>query len=467
MDEYTCLSGHEFTGWVAEQIRHGLRLVPLIGSGFSAASGILTGQEFVETLTWTVFRTVAPPEDQPNLQRIAPRDGWPNPPQRTEVERAQKWVEDNFKRVCKSCGLEVAMEHGFVRVLFPSPTTHPTPLESGLRRPLVPAILRNAQTDVDDAAVRELLRILRQENQMMDFLAPPDVSTNSEEYVVESAIRSLHEWRATLRFLARLKVANNRLHLGTVDRAVIDSFNTFITVARRPNLAHTMLCHLSQRSRVRLILTTNFDSLIEDAFREMGALMNVESVHLQDAHLPDPASIHQRNCVLKLHGERIETRADETLSTPPSEKDKKRFFHYIQGHYPEPDPSSGRFLPGLLIVLGYSGSDLRCIHLIKHLLDAEPRAKVLWVCHTQSALEHLYKLFDKQGYRIARRLEELRPILGSKDPHKGQARVVATVTDRTDLLLYELYQRLTLSLPPGGLSYEFAHAARDIRHASA
>jgi hypothetical protein len=65
------------------------------------------------------------------------------------------------------------MENGFVRVLFPSPTGYPAALDSTLRRPLVPAILRNDQTQVDDTAVRELLRLLRQEDQLRDFLAPP------------------------------------------------------------------------------------------------------------------------------------------------------------------------------------------------------------------------------------------------------------------------------------------------------
>jgi hypothetical protein len=230
MNEYTCLSGYEFTTWVADQIRHGLRLVPFIGSGFSAASGILTSQTFVETLTWMVFRCVAPADKQPDKRRLAPEDGWPNSPQGTELVKLRAWVAENFKKVCLSCGLEVAMENGFVRVLFPSPTGYPAALDSTLRRPLVPAILRNDQTQVDDTAVRELLRLLRQEDQLRDFLAPPDVSTSSEQYIIESAMRSLHDWRATLRFLARVKilrqVGNDRLQLGAIQPKVIDSFNS-------------------------------------------------------------------------------------------------------------------------------------------------------------------------------------------------------------------------------------------------
>ncbi len=36
-------------------------------------------------------------------------------------------------------------------------------------------------------------------------------------------------------------------------------------------------------------------------------------------------------------------------------------------------------------------------------------------------------------------------------------RIRSVLTSRPDLLLYELYQRLQLSLPPGGLTYEFSH----------
>jgi hypothetical protein len=53
--------------------------------------------------------------------------------------------------------------------------------------------------------------------------------------------------------------------------------------------------------------------------------------------------------VLKIHGERIETRADDTLNSPPSEEDKRRFFHYVQGHYPDL-LITRRFIPGLLMV---------------------------------------------------------------------------------------------------------------------
>jgi hypothetical protein len=46
------------------------------------------------------------------------------------------------------------------------------------------------------------------------------------------------------------QVGNDRLQLGAIPPKVIDSFNTHITDARRPNLAHSMLCHLAQRARM-------------------------------------------------------------------------------------------------------------------------------------------------------------------------------------------------------------------------
>jgi len=236
--------------------------------------------------------------------------------------------------------------------------------------------------------------------------------------------------------LSELKLGRDgkTLFLDDPDPSVIDNFNVHITRGRKPNLAHSMLCHLRQAARMRLILTTNFDTLIEDAFAHHQRRVDVISVSVRGS-LPDPEVVHARDTVVKLHGTFSETRADFSLDLEPTIDDKKRFFHYVRGRYPE--TQDVQFAPAQLLVAGYSGSDARCVHMMKAVLEGDATARVFWVCNSRRDKERLKEIFPEQSYR---------------------ERVVTTTTERVDLLLYELHQQLCFTLPAGGgSSYHINH----------
>src|SRR4029077_7917947 len=125
---------------------------------------------------------------------------------------------------------------------------------------------------------------------------------------------------------------------------------------------------------------------IEDAFTELHQRFEVISVGLTGA-LPHPDTVHSLNCVIKLHGSVADTRADYSLDDPPREEDKRRFYNYVRGG--DAFIRSVRFLPGHLLVLGYSGGDLRCVQMIKFVLDLDPEARVFWVCFDKQSQEAL------------------------------------------------------------------------------
>jgi hypothetical protein len=442
----------QFTEFVAAQIRHGFNLVPFVGSGISAPSGIVMGQDFMNYLTWVVYRSVAKRmKDNEELTQKEPRldlrkEGWPEPPNATQVKAARKWTGEVFKNICKQHDVDVELESGgLVKTLRPSSGSDR--IESRLRRPFVPGILRTPKTDEEDNELRMRLRSRSGEwNELSRiYSAAPDVSLTTESYIFECAIRALQDWRCALDFLARLHVGETHglpLWLDTADQTIIDSFIFFITHGRKPNLAHNMLCHLASRARIRTILTTNFDTLLEDAFSELGDHFEVIPVGIR-GELPPAGTVRAQNSIVKLHGALVDTRADLSLDERPTEQDLQRFFEYVRGRPVR--PRSPGFLPGLLLVCGCSATDLRCVQMIKYLLDADTSAQVLWVCHTDVGLEQLGRIFRDGDYRIAHGPEDI-----------TSARIVATVTGRTDLLLYELYQRLTLSLPRGGFNYQFS-----------
>ena len=85
---------------------------------------------------------------------------------------------------------------------------------------------------------------------------------------------------------------------------------------KQPTQAHRAIAKLAAEDYVRVILTTNFDSLVENALTEQGITPTVLSS-------PDDVQgalplIHTRCCVVKLHGDYRDTRIRNT----PSELDE-------------------------------------------------------------------------------------------------------------------------------------------------
>ena len=75
---------------------------------------------------------------------------------------------------------------------------------------------------------------------------------------------------------------------------------------KQPTAAHTAIAQLVARGLVRVIITTNFDRLIETALREAGVEPTVLSTpELVAGALP---LIHTPCCVLKVHGDYLDPR---------------------------------------------------------------------------------------------------------------------------------------------------------------
>ena len=190
-------------------------------------------------------------------------------------------------------------------------------------RPLVPEILRGGlmweQEDFLDAAKRNL--------SIKDEPGELNTPDSSEEYIIEVALRALSHWTRTLEFLARICLTTStspRLYLDKEpDISVIDGFNAHITRGKRPNLIHNMISRLARSMRTQVVLTTNFDTLIEQSYRAQGEPLHMLAVSIKGG-LPSFATVRAQDCVLKLHGDILETRADTSINEPPSAEDKIR-----------------------------------------------------------------------------------------------------------------------------------------------
>src|SRR5262249_14959705 len=107
----------------------------------------------------------------------------------------------------------------------------------------------------DPRPLLKLHRLLGGSGVRQGGLVRTTISPSSEDAIVERAIRSLYDWRSTLRFLSELALGKDGRRLSLVEPAhqVIDNFNVHITRGRKPNLIHTMLSHLRLPARMRLI----------------------------------------------------------------------------------------------------------------------------------------------------------------------------------------------------------------------
>lgn len=420
---------------VREAISSGSGMNPLVGSGASAASGIIMGLEFSDYLAHVV-QLATMSRDAWDLRR----NGWPSYPTTESYENVRVWTLREFKQFTNTkSGVEVVDDGRSIKRISPKTNS----FSEHLNCPDPPANIRSSDYVPFDPSLIHLNVMLRSRKRKADRYEPlwlkPEQSPTSSDWIREIGVRSLSDWRATLRFISRLKKERSgRVILSRPDRSVIDRFNTFITADRQPNLAHKMLAALARPLRMRAILTTNFDTLLEDAFLQSGHYLKKFFVS-RFGRLPDPFLVRAQPSIIKVHGELLETRADFSLDSDPALFDKRRFFRYFV------DTKSGReqfqSMMSHVLVLGYSGNDIRTIRMLQYLLDEtahfqpDSQPKIFWICVTEGDVWRVNTFFSRYP----------------KD------RIIACRTDRPDLLLLELYQKVVRAIPVAGQTYEYNH----------
>ena len=261
---------------------------------------------------------------------------------------------------------------------------------------------------------------------------------------LKQAIGAIAEWRTALLFLSRLKHAAKRD--GNDESApllmaprpeIIDACFRKVLENKHPALNHRMLGVLAGALRLDIILTTNFDDLLERAFAYARNPLQVFEVHPGET-LPHWSAVSGARSLIKLHGNRHLLRADYSLDSEPSEHDKDGFLAYLRGEHGRPRPEEeeqGREFQNHLLVMGASGSDARTRALIKHASkNLDDKFRVFWICYSDEAVASIGKFAE--GCR-------------SRD---GQERVVVVQHTNYGLLLLQLYQVIRRNLPPfGGL----------------
>ena len=426
------LSPSEFVCSIRRCSWAGDSFIPLVGSGLSSASGILTGQQLIDYLSFVTYRVVARHTWQRGNPWNLRSSGWPVEPSETELALARSWIREQFDMLCRARGFRATPDRKtdvYVQSIGPAPSSKKT-----LTPPAIPSVLRKPGHDI---IVSGLLTTSSDDRQQIP-------SVYSQHGIRERAILALSDWRSALEFLATVEVdaavTPASLKMGSYDHSVIDDFNRFITAGKRPNLGHRMLAHLTSPMRIQTILTTNFDGLIEAALAELSRPPRVLPIR-RNEELPHPWTMLARPTVVKLHGQEIATRADASLDEQPSETDCLRFASLFLGRRFQREKLEARRRTHLFVV-GCSVSDARTVALIKYLLRCSHDTKIFWICYDPWEEQQLCNAFFEDDY---------------------QERIWIRVSSRPALVLMELYQALTVSLPPGGGTISFTHGIPPVR----
>ena len=150
------------------------------------------------------------------------------------------------------------------------------------------------------------------------------------------AIGAMAEWRTALLFLSRLKREKQGLGmewpmilaLDAPNPEVIDAGLRAIIGHKNPSLGHRMMAALAGLLRLDILITTNFDNLLEAAFERSRNPLTTSPLELVN-HFPSAASLAGRRTLIKIHGGERSLRADYSLDAPPTEEDCWRFLQYL------------------------------------------------------------------------------------------------------------------------------------------
>jgi hypothetical protein len=284
-------------------------------------------------------------------------------------------------------------------------------------------------------------------------------SFSHEQALLEEARGAMAEWRTALLFLSRLMhdepgaaennapVLSYRLALDAPQHEIIDSFFRHVMNNKTPTLGHKMLAALAGVLRQDLLLTTNFDDLLERAFAAARNSVEVCEVHLGDS-LPLWDAVSDTRTLIKIHGHRYRLRADYSLDALPSETDKQRFLTYLLSRtgrmkFLEDSNDCDLDFQNHLLVMGSSGAERRTRALIEYAWSKLNRNfRVFWLCHSADDVSHVRSLTQQFI-----RKDRARSTPKFSQDGSAELSVVLRYPD-TGLFLFHMHQAIRRTLPP-------------------
>jgi hypothetical protein len=233
------------------------------------------------------------------------------------------------------------------------------------------------------------------------------------DHANEKLPRDKLQWMALLQFMTGRR------------QSLIDSFFDRLVRGRKPSAAHRFLAFLTKLLGWPMVLTTNFDDLIEMAFREEG-LSPVVYELVSNGAMPDPHLVASHLAVMKMNGGSFGLRAGFELDEP-LDPQSVAFFH---SYLPE---------DAVLLVLGYSGGERRTMTILEALAERfDAPKRIVWVNPAAGCPRTSSRYLEKAVWRLQ---------------HSDAG-----------LFLQELYERLAFSHAVAKKPYDALHRLPDVVH---
>lgn len=238
-------------------------------------------------------------------------------------------------------------------------------------------------------------------------------------------------------------------HLCDNDQTLIDACLDHFIRDRTPTTTHQLIVYLCRLLRSRVILSTNFDPLVERAFDQEGIPPTVYEIQGAGT-IPSPQLLlSQHLSVVKLHGGTHQLRTGFDLDDPLPPTVLASFYEMFD----RLEDRSGQ--QPLLVVMGYGGSDRRVMDIVNTQVKrwkGEKSPCVLWVNRepwqppllVSAVSTHPKVLFNQEVSGAAAK---------AFDRYR-QHPVHVTSYREGRLFLLEAYQRLAQSFPVARSNYQ-------------
>ena len=139
---------------------------------------------------------------------------------------------------------------------------------------------------------------------------------------------------------------------------------------------HNLLTHCVNWFNIRLLLTTNFDKMVEDSLKAEGMRPYTYDIHLQ-APPPPKLLVERHLSVIKLHGNHYGLRADRTVNQPLDRGHMATLLDYLDEDV-------------ILLCLGYGGGEKRITGFISEVLKQKKPSRIIRVDPLASNADHFF-----------------------------------------------------------------------------
>lgn len=284
--------------------------------------------------------------------------------------------------------LKFALDNNLLRMCKPHRTedtsvTYPTPEQLSFdlwkQYQINPEKLRNTVSKLweplshksrIDFTSAELLRIIEQGRFLIELRDRYD--RDVAEFAAKQVLDSTAAVNDTLvrsrrQFGVEWAWALDSIVQGNADQ--IDELFRLLEGNREPTQSHTFLAFMVRALQIPLVLSTNFDRLLEVAMEREGLHPTVFDI-FRDADMPSPQLVKNRLSLVKLHGSRYGLRVGERLQASLDRPTKDRILEYFPAN-------------AVVIVLGYSGWERRTMEVLRQFAMSSKKEKqtpkIIWL----------------------------------------------------------------------------------------